>query len=317
MGETVKYLVRTICCLFALASPPGGATQSEQQATTNSIELPLRLERGLKKKISYVRDIKSVQGGKTKSETGQIVAILEILSVDEDTFAATWTTKSVESGGKTIDENSAGAAAYLIGIPLEFSASLDGSPKEIKNSAKIIEDIFNSPAIGDVQDKNALDSVKEMFANMAPDTLAKVLLKAPSFMSICQGTSLRVGELVSYETELANPLNGESLPATGSYLLAAAPSPGENAKIEWRQEVDSEAGKAGLISGIKSLLKQSGADDKALDQFDGLPLTIAYSAECEVDPSDGWARKIDYRQNVSLQIADRKEFWSISVEEAQ
>lgn len=185
------------------------------------------------------------------------------------------------------------------------------------NASKIIEDVFNSPIVGDVRDKNVLEAAKDMFTNMAPDTLAQVLLKVPSFMSICQGTSLRVGEKVSYETELANPLNGESLPAAGSYLLSAAPGAGENAKIEWRQEIDPKAGKASLISGMKSLLKKSGADEEAIDLLDDLPLTIAYSADCEVDPRDGWVRKIEYRQNTSLQIADRKEDWSISVEDMQ
>ena len=281
------------------------------------MDLPLRVEAGLKKKVSYIRDIKSIQNGNTKSESGRTIAFIEILAVNEDEFTATWTTKSVESGGQLIDENSADAAAYLIGVPLEFSAALDGSPTELKNSARIIQDVFKSPAVDKGQDKDALKAAKDMFVNMAPNTLAQVLLKAPSFMSICQGTSLRVGELFSYETELANPLNGESLPATGSYLLSAAPRAGENVKIEWRQEIDPETGKASLISGLKSLLKKSGADKKALDQLDDFPLTMAYSADCEVDPNDGWVRKIDYRQNISMQIVDRKEEWTISVDDAQ
>lgn len=313
----MQNLVKAVCCLFILAAPSAATAQTEQQAAIETIDLPLRVEAGLKKKVSYVRDITSVQNGDAKSENGRIIAFIEILAVDEDEFTATWTTKSVERGGQMIDENSADAAAYLIGAPLEFSAALDGSPTEIKNASKIMEDVFNSTIVGDVQDKDALRAAKDMFTNMAPDTLAQVLLKVPSLLSICQGTSLRVGEMVSYETELANPLNGESLPATGSYLLSVAPREGENAVIEWRQEIDPKTGKASLISGMKSLLNKSGADKKALDEIDDLPLTIAYSADCEVDPSDGWVRKIDYRQNISMQIVDRKEEWSISVEDAR
>lgn len=283
------------------------------KSENEAIEIPFYVDEGDIHTVQYKFTRMRRNAGVEESATAEIAAKIELKAISEETFDAEWTTLSVSVDGAPAPIEKAVEEGFYIGVPIAYVARYDGAPIEVVDADKIIHSMFADDGPLGTLDNEARKKTRALFTEMDSATLAQVLLRAPTFMSICQSTALVVGELVEYDDELPNAFGGVPFPARGSYLLASVSDEPYAATIEWSQKLDPEKSKEAVMEIVKKLVPAgSGAEIDA--QLANLTLDISNSATCTIDRESGWVSWMNYRKDVIFGDNGNSEIYEISVD---
>jgi len=255
--------------------------------------------------ISYTHEkLKNGKGNKAK-----ITAFLNIEKELEDGFLANWTTKSVEIGDVLITEDSPQASSLFIGVPFSFLAGADGQPMKIHDKENLIAGLSKSPAFKDI-DSDVMKSTIGLFESMDEETLAHIMIKVPSFMSVCQETEFIIGQPLESEVEAPSPFGEGILISDISYELTLADNKSGIAEIKYRSGFNAESLKQLTLDLFKKI-----APDKtpSEEEMETLEIDRQDSADCSVDMSTGWVSKMNYSTFVKSEGETQQEVFDISV----
>ena len=272
----------------------------------DNTDLPLYVNTGDKLLIAYSHD----RNRNGESVVANVSAEVEIGQIFEETFLASWTTHSMEIGGFVIDDSNPQAGEVLLGVPVEFLASADGTPLRISDKDELLETVFNSSFFKS-QDAEGLARVETLFNSMTEDVLAQIFLKIPTYMAICQGTSLPLGEENSYQVEVPSPIGGEPADSVVTYELQDVNDSSGLAHIEYRMTLEPESARRMTVA----LLQQMGVGDDTTEQeFAGLMIERNDSASCGVNVESGWVEAVTFVTETKIADQFRSETFEISID---
>ncbi|MEM7502964.1 MAG: hypothetical protein AAF417_13005 [Pseudomonadota bacterium] len=270
------------------------------------VELPLHAQPGDQLLVDYT--IERTQND--EQDTGRVSASVVVADVYDDSFVATWTTTSVSVDGFQIDATSPEAADYFLGVPIRYLAGVDGAPLRIVDKDAFIETLFAS-SVWAAKSQASVASAAEFFNSLSEEALAKVFLKVPTYMSLCQGTTLPLGERSEFSVDVPSPLGGKPAAAVVSYQLRAVDDRVGSAQVAYEMKLDPDAAKRLTIA----MLKQLGVDDvPADDRLDELLIQRNDAADCSVDTGSGWVTAMTYQNEISVADQYRAETYSATVD---
>lgn len=252
----------------------------------DSVDLPLVVHSGDRLLIEYSHE----RNNNGQATTGSIVAEIAIGDVGDDSFRATWTTNSVDVGGVRIDTSSPQASAFLLGVPIAYIADYDGTPLRIEDKNQLLDTLLEMPLFSSGNPEVAA-SVRSLFDSMSEEALAQSFLKVPTYMALCQGTSLSPGERNEATVQVPSPFGGAPVDAVVSYLLKTFDAQRAKAHIEYRLTLDP----AGAKRLVAELLDQVASPDKPSQaEIAGLSIERNDSVSCEVSAENGWAESVRF-----------------------
>jgi hypothetical protein len=272
----------------------------------DNIDLPLYVDSGDRLLIDY----SLVHTNNGKSSTGKVSAEIVVGSINDESFLATWTTHKVEIGGKVIDSNSPQASSFLLGVPIEYVSAADGSPMRIADKTSFLETFLDSP-VWKSMGPDAGDSARNFFNSLSEEALAQVLLKIPTYMSLCQSMSLPLGIQNDYAVQVPSPIGGEPVDSIVSYTLTAIDEQQENAHIDYTTSLDPESVKQLTIA----MIEQFGSGEQPTpEEINSQMIERNESASCNVDIESGWVRTIRYLTETKVADQYKSERYDISVD---
>ncbi len=271
----------------------------------DSIDLPLVVHSGDRLLIEYSYE----RNDNGRAVKGDIVAEIAIGDVGDDSFRATWTTNSADVGGVRIDTSSPEASALLLGVPIKYIADYDGTPVRIEDKNQLLDTLLETPLFSS-GNAEAVASMRSLFDSMSEEALAQLFLKVPSYMALCQGTSLSLGERNEATVQIPSPLGGVLVDAVVSYSLNIFDAQRGKAHIEYRLMLDPASAKeivAELLDQIDSPNKppQSAIAGASIERND--------SASCEVSTENGWAESVRFITKIKTLDHFRSETFLVSV----
>ncbi len=278
--------------LWTIVSGAALIASSAAAQAQDVFDLPLFVERGDRLLVEYTLERDRNGDANAASLSAEIV----IGDVYDDGFVATWTTHSIESDGVVVSAASPQASEFLLGVPVEYLADVDGAPVRISDRDSLLETIFNSSVL-DSNDQDSVEAITRFFGSLPDDALAKAFLKVPAYMSICQGTSLAVGTRNEYAVEAPSPVGGEPADAVVSYELKAVDEPNGKAQIEYGMSLDPESAKRMTMAFIE---QAGGGNDSMQREIDDWMIERTESASCDVDIENGWVRAVTYKAETKV-----------------
>ncbi len=271
----------------------------------DTFHLPLLIESGDRLVIQYAHE----RNENGDSKTGNIAAEIVIDDVLDGHFVATWTTYSVEVDGYNLDTRSAAARDFLLGVPIKFEAGLDGAPIRIVDRNRLLDSMFQGATFAG-EPEEAIAQVRGIFDSMSEAAFAQLMLKVPAYMSICQETSLPLGERIEDTVLVPNPMGGEPVDADISYVLQTFDTASGNAHIEYESALDPESSKQ-MVSAFLNQLGIDGNPDES--DFDDISIERNDSASCKIDIEDGWVESLTFRTEIQVAGRFQAETYVVSV----
>jgi hypothetical protein len=238
---------------------------------------------------------------RTANGTGIVRATLEIRGSDAP-YQATWTTNSVDAGGVHLDARSPGAAALLIGVPMQLTLNESGAPLAIQDWDGLRQRVFrllaeNTPKNERTAEwRQAHQTAERMFAAMKPETAAQTLFADVAVMSLCQGVRLEIGKPLRSDAMMPNALGGPPIRAIITYELLSADRQAGVARILYTSTLDPPSATASIRSSMERITRETGRDVAAVErEWEGVTVTHNTSAECVVDLKTGVTQRITHR----------------------
>ena len=247
--------------------------------------------------------------GCAKAEDTDIVNDINIEKELEGGFLANWTTKSVQVGKTLITENSPQASSLFIGVPFSFLVGSDGQPIKIHEKESLIAGLSKSPAFKDV-DQDIMKRTMSLFESMDEETLAHVMIKVPSFMSVCQETEFIIGQPMETEVEAPSPFGEGVLISDISYELTSVDNKNGIAEIEYRSGFNADSLKQLTLGMFKKVAPEKTPSSEELDEIE---IDRQDKADCSVDMLSGWVSKMNYSTLVKGDGDTQQEIFDISV----
>lgn len=273
-GTTPAFAQELVDLPFSPATPSTFVVESVQARTSNNPQRP--------------------------SRAGRTRATLE-LRRGSTGFEAIWTTVSIEAGGHTMTSSTPGAAALFVGVPLTLKLDQAGAPQTVVDWEGLRARIFAvlqsaTPEAERTSDwHRANETVERMFASMDPATAAQTIFPDISILSICQETSLRVGETQSFEGETPSVFGGSPIPTVAQYELQAIDRTAGVATIIYDSSLEPEAAAASFRMAMERIARETGRDPAAgQPEFAGGTLAHTTRAECSVDLATGVTRSVTH-----------------------
>lgn len=291
------YCSTLIAGSWAFAGTHGFAEQTNP--------LPLKIEPPAKAEIDY-NLVKEKNGTVTRA---RIIGTLDILSATDDGYEMSWTTESMEAGGIVIDRNSESASTYLLGVPVRFIGDGDGLPIKIHERDALIESIVESDAFAD-GDEATKEKVISFFASMSDSAIAEYLLKAPSYLSICQGTDLVEGESVKSQQEVTGPFGDGTILLDVAYTLSSIDHESNQAVIEFGSSYNPDSLK--II--VEEMIAIAAPDNEQLaNTMRETKITRDDTADCVVDIDTGAVRNMVFTTSATAVMNTKSDRYEISV----
>lgn len=291
------YCSTLIAGSWAFAGTHGFAEQTNP--------LPLKIEPPAKAEIDY-NLIKEKNGSVTRA---RIIGTLDILSATDDGYEMSWTTESVEVGGIVLDRKSKSASTYLFGVPIRFIGDGDGLPIKIHERDTLIEAIFENEAFAD-GDEATKEKVISFFTSMSDDVIAQVFLKAPSHLSMCQGTDLVEGQTLQSQGEVTSPLGDGTILLDSAYTLSSIDRDANQAFIELRASYNPDS----LKKVVEQFIRTAAPDDEQLaEEIKEARISRHDTADCVVSTNTGWVQNMVFTTSLAANAETKSDRYEISV----
>lgn len=294
-----KIITTVVTSLFLLGCA------NAQDSYDEAVSIPLIIKSNSIAKIDYSH-AKTKDG---KTNTGNISGILKVIEKTEDGFKGSWTTQSVKVPGMTITEKSPQAASMLIGIPFSFIGISDGQPLRIDDKEKLLSKLSDSSVFENTEPE-VLASVIALFEGMDEETLAHVMIKIPSYMSVCQNSEFHIGEPLKQQVEAPNPFGEGVLISDISYELKSIDRKKNIGIIEYKSGFNSESLKNLTLELFKKIAPEK---TPSSEEMEALEIDRQDYAKCSVNLSTGWVQDMTYHTIVKGDGETQEEFFDISI----
>jgi hypothetical protein len=246
--------------------------------------------------------ISSAPGG--ANGTAVVRATLEIRGSGAP-YQAMWTTNRIEAGGARIDAHSPGAAALLIGVPMQLTLDERGAPVAIQDWAGLRQRVFrlleeNTPQSERTGEwRQAHQAAERMFASMKPETAAQTLFPDVAVMSLCQGLRLEIGKSLQSDALTPNVLGGPPFRTIVTYELQSVDRQAGLGRILYTSAVDPQSMIASLRPTIERVVRETGRDMAEVErELAGATVTHNTRAQCVVDLGTGVTQLVTHRVTV-------------------
>jgi len=131
------------------------------------------------------------------------------------------------------------AQAAQFDIPVIVEVDEDLTPQRVINMAELRKSLQAAIArFGAGQDTQALEKV---FAGITDASVSALATKDLGQLALVQGSNLELGQDVTYDDNLPNPLGGTPISSHGAFRLEALDRQAGRAVITWRQSYDPQS----------------------------------------------------------------------------
>lgn len=184
-------------------------------------------------------------------------------------------------------------ASSLLGQPIVLEVDSSLAPTSVRNWSQVLAWLEQN-IDRTVTEPAAAAAAKKIYSDMSPELAAQVVSRELSLVALSQGTALTLGEPVSYEDALPNPLGGPAIKAVGSYELQAYDAVAGRAVIAWRQAMDPESARKSLTQALTAMTARLAPDKlkEAEAAFAGMQIGREDVCRHEIDIPTGLALKV-------------------------
>lgn len=138
-------------------------------------------------------------------------------------------------------------------------------------------------------------------------TAAPQMLKDQSLLAAGQGTSLELGAPEAYEADIANPLGGPPIKATGSYTLVSVNKGTGRASLRWSQDLDPVSTTHAVMSLVDRLIAATPAEKQGEARLKLSTMTISRHDTCDyqIDINTGLVVDADCASEIIAGLQDQ------------
>jgi hypothetical protein len=283
-----------------------------QSASADPVSLRFQPEVGVEWRITETRTRTTNQSGRPPRSQATSAARLKVVEVTDDGYIMEWTIESVTTQGVTLSAED-GYADLLIGVPMRFEASRDGSPVALRNSAAIVDKAIS--ALGQLApgaDSRVFETVRQMFNTTDAETLARILLPQPALIGSCQNFELELGQTLEEEIMSPNLAGGAPIKAYYAVTLKDAGTAATPAHIVITERYDPEAASVAMFDMLIRLAQANGiAGPKPGEKLP--PLARISTLDCHVRPETGETVRVYMDMLIEADTQRRTDIRDISV----
>lgn len=176
-------------------------------------------------------------------------------------------------------------------VELEVDSSL--MPTRVRNWPQV-RAMLDQTIDKSMPDAAVAAAAKKVFADLSAEQAAQIVGREWALVTLGQGTSLKLGEPVSYQDKLPNPLGGPPIDADGTFELQAYDKAGERAVVAWKQAFDPKSAAASLGQALSAMTARVAPDraKEAQAVFAGMSISREDTCRHEIDIPTGLALKV-------------------------
>lgn len=198
---------------------------------------------------------------------------------------------------RSAEVDAAGAMAFDVRslmneeVVLDVDASL--APTRVRNWPQV-RATLDATVDKAVADPAAASATKGIFANLTPEQAAQLVARDWALVTLAQGSALKLGEPVSYQGQLPNPMGGPPIDAVGTFELKAYDAAGGRAVVEWKQAFDPKSAADSVAQALSAMAMRM-APDKAKEAeaaLRGMEIRREDACRHEIDIPTGLALKV-------------------------
>ncbi len=201
---------------------------------------------------------------------------MKVLGVHPNRMVMEYEANSITILGVTLAAGDPRAAESFVGIVVKYEADTDGSPLRLTNRDQVLRSFR---AIEDIP-----EDAHVFFSELPDEMLASIVLRVPTYASICQNVDFSNGAVIQHEINQSGD-NGLTQKGTVTYSLSKTDADTNIAKINYSEELTISA--SGQV-GAKTA-----------------------TADCNVLMNDGWTRSVVYSLDRSSGMQKKFESWDI------
>ena len=202
--------------------------------------------------------------------------VMRVVELHPDRMIMEYEAQSISISGITLTAGDPRAAESFIGIVVNYEADTDGSPLRLTNRDQVLESFR---AIEDIP-----EDAHAFFSGLPDEMLASIVLRVPTYASICQDVDFSNGNVVQYEIDDSSS-NGITQMGTVTYSLSNTNAETGVANIKYSEELSISAS--------------------------GQTAAKSTTADCNVSMNDGWTHSVIYSLDRRSGVQRKFESWEI------
>lgn len=207
------------------------------------------------------------------------------------------------------------AAGFLFPLDLEVDEHL--TPTRIVNW-DALKGAMTKVYQQNVSEAAARDAAVAMLDKLDGATAAPMMLQEQTLLALGQGTNLQVGVTTRYEDQIANPLGGPPVKATGAFTMVSADRRAGRAVVRWTQDLDQESASQAAKALIDRLIAAAPAakQDEARRYLSTMTLDRHDACDYQIDIRTGLALEAlctsETLSGVKDQLGRRSDTWRMT-----
>lgn len=231
---------------------------------------------------------------------------------EADRMGLEWTGAEASDGAPDLIK---AAAGFLFPIDLEVDEHL--TPTRIVNW-DALKGAMTKVYQQTLSEAVARDAAIAMLDKLDGATATPMMLQEQTLLALGQGTSLQIGVTTQYEDQIASPLGGQPVKATGAFTLVSADRKSGRAVVRWTQDLDPESASQAAMAFVDRLIATAPAakQDEARSYLSTMTLARHDACDYQIDIRTGLAVEAqctsETRSGVKDQLGRRSDTWRMT-----
>ncbi|WP_304165850.1 hypothetical protein [Phenylobacterium aquaticum] len=207
------------------------------------------------------------------------------------------------------------AAGFLFPLDLEVDEHL--TPTRIVNWAAL-KGAMTKVYQQSLSEAVARDAAIAMLDKLDGATATPMMLQEQTLLALGQGTNLQIGVTTQYEDQIASPLGGRPIKASGAFTLVSADRGSGRAVVRWTQDLDPESASQAAKALVDRLISTAPAakQDEARSYLSTMTLARHDACDYQIDIRSGLAVEAlctsETRSGVKDQLGRRSDTWRMT-----
>lgn len=293
--------ITPLVAFFTMASVILLGCADKQKSVPETVGLSLTFEKGAVAEV-WIIDTK-IFDEPEPSWQSTWKAELEVIDANPGKPILSWTLKSVEVRDELHDKSKPQDEEIFLDIPVQFVANAKGQPQALRNREAVLKNLQENAELPKFK-QSPWNDMMPMFEFMSDAVLLAIFSETLDIMSICQGTEMKVGEILEYQEAFENSdsaivrLGGQiahmgKLKSNISYSYFDKldfPDGSNIALIGYKSEIDVESQKALYRERARKYDIPPVSDT----ELDADLYKSNETADCQVNSETGWVRQMSY-----------------------